>query len=1537
MKNNVEKLFSEYKERTKELTCINQTTRLINQNLPINKTLQMICDMLPAGWQYPEFAVAKIEFAGKVYTTTNYKKTMYEQKESFSTADNMSGYISICYLKKFPEADEGPFLKQERDLISNLAAIISGGISKKLMQDIVTEREERVKELKGINYASKAFRKNEPLGVILQRIVNYLPNAWQYPKYTVLRIKYDDAVYQSKKFTETRWVQRKCFTTLNDIKGVIEVFYTQEFPEAYEGPFLREERNLINNIAIIISSSINQRLSQQLFYEHKERLKELQAINKTAEILGKSESVQDALEKICEMLPKAFQFPDFTVVCINYDNDVYQSDHFKKTKWSLIKEFESTAGKKGAIEIYYLKEFPLKDEGPFLEEERHMINNIAGLIAGETTRFDFKQLMENKTEREKELGAINQTTKIISQGGDLDRSLKKIVNVITGSWQYPDHTVARIIYDDKEYLSDRFKESDWKQEQSFVTIENKEGKIEVFYLVAFPELDEGPFLKEERDLINNLATVVAGYINSIKGKDKLEQLSVDTEQSFQRRQVYTDVLQDKEKPLPSIYDFFQKRAMDKYIYLDLMRFKIKEILFVASLYDAFILDYEEGFFKNIMGEVYKYGIFSIPRITKVTSSDEARSLVDKTRFDMVIIMPSSGMKESVKLANDIKTGDKNLSVFFLINRKDELKGLLEQQYYRKSIDKIFTWNGDSRIVFSMVKTTEDRINADNDTKVGNVCVILLVEDSPVYSSRFINALYSIVFDQVQYAIEEETNELDKISKIRLRPKILHASNYEEAVYYIDQYKDNLFWVVSDVEFEKNEQYNKQAGVQLINYLKKTKPGVPVLVQSSNPDNEGLSNKYNISFINKDTDNLTNELRSFVNENLGFGAFQFKNKKGETIDEALTLEEFRRKLLSVADDTVIYHSQNDHFSRWLLARGDIMIANLLKPIKHTDFEGISEFKGYFLETIEQYIEDKNKGKIINYEHTLTGKDKNILSLANGSLGGKGRGLAFIDTMINNMDDTEINQYIKLNTPKTAVIGTDEYEEFINRNDILNKIRDIEDDQSLKKIFSDGKLSEHLKGKLKTLLADFNKPMAIRSSSLFEDSLSQPFSGVFDTYILPNNGKQSMRLSYLCQAVKLVYASVFTQKATNYFRSVNFKRESEKMAVIIQELVGLRYDNYYYPHISGVAQSYNYYPVSHMNPEEGVALLAIGLGEQIVSGQKSYRFSPVYPDSEINTAKDLLNNSQTSFFAVNMSKNDVDLVREGENAFLDKNDLYMAEKHGVLKHLVSTYDHDNQRIVPGTDIYGPRIANFPNILKYEYIPLSKGIEKTLMYASESLGFPVIIEFALNLDKDENNQVTLYLLQVKPLIGENLHYEINVDKHDKNNMLLYTGSMIGNGKIDDIYDVIFVDREHFDKTETQNIAREMESLNKKMTEKGVPYILIGPGRWGSRDENVGIPVTWGQISNAKVIVEISLDHFSLDASFGSHFFHNVTAMNVGYFSVQYTSQTDFIRWEMLENMQYINQTKYLRHVRFNKPLVTYMDGKNRLAIIEVDPSEV
>ena len=1143
---------------------------------------------------------------------------------------------------------------------------------------------------------------------------------------------------------------------------------------------------------------------------------------------------------------------------------------------------------------------------------RNDTNNIENLIA------------ENR-ERTKELATINRTTGIISEGKSIEETLSKICSILPPGWQYPQYTVARIRYAGKEFRTPDFEITQWSQKERFETIDNKVGTIEVYYTKKFVTLDEGPFLKEERDLIKNLAEMTAGYINSLKAKElysfKEQSQPIPRETKGSKNITNRQLLRR----------FLNKSNYNRDIYHDLMPFKVKEILLFANLYDAFTIEREGRFSEHVLGEYHQLNLTSMPRITGISSEEELEHEMSIKHFDLVIFMVGLDVKTPVAVARKIKKVYPYIPIHALLNNNSSI-GLIEKQLGQESIiDKIFSWNGESNVFFSMIKHVEDKINVENDTQVGLVRVILLVEDSPKYYSRYLPILYKILMEQTRRIIEDvSTDELYKVLRMRARPKILHATTYEEALRIYEKYKEYMLCLITDVKFDKDGEKHENAGFELVEQIRGMTPTLPIVVQSSNPENSNHAYKYRASFINKSSESLEQDLRSFINYHLGFGNFIYRNKEGKQIATAKSLKEFEQRLRTIPDDSLIYHGKKNHFSLWLMARGEIQAARILSPHKVNDFESAEEIRSYMLDVISKFRNEQNKGKIIPFEESAILDPSNILRLADGALGGKGRGLAFINTLINNFDFSKQLPDINISFPKTSVIGTEEFEYFMNRNNLYELVIEETDYDYIKDLFLQSRLTDRLIKRLKAILRKINKPLAVRSSGLFEDSLMQPFAGVFDTYILPNNHKSPKeRLKQLTDAIKLVYASAYSKVARGYIQAIDYKLEEEKMAVVIQEVVGGQYDSYYYPHISGVAQSYNYYPVAHMKPEEGFVVAAIGLGKHVVEGEKAYRFSPKYPDTEITTTKDLFKNSQTNLWAVDLAKTDVNL-REGDEASLARLDLDDAEKHGTLKHTASVYDLESETLNAGVNKYGPRIINFADILKYKYIPLAKTIEVVLDVVEEAMGFPVEIEFAVDLNKDKDWKASFYILQIKPLIGKLQHYKIDLDEIPKEKRLLYSEKIMGNGVIDDITDIIFIDRARFDKSKTEQMADEIEQLNEKMKLENRKYVLIGPGRWGTRDRWIGIPVNWPQISNAKVIVETGLKDFPLDASSGSHFFHNVTSMDVGYFSIMHDNSNCYVDWKKLESLEVMEQSFYFKHVRLDKPVGIKMDGRNRFAVI-------
>lgn len=1140
---------------------------------------------------------------------------------------------------------------------------------------------------------------------------------------------------------------------------------------------------------------------------------------------------------------------------------------------------------------------------------------------------DVERLLHESRERLKELNAINKTTAIIRENKSIEETLHNICLILPNAMQYPEHAVARIRFMEKEYQTHLFHETKWKLNKSFKTIDNYQGVIEVFYTKEFPSEHVGPYLKEEEDLLGNLSSLITGFINSQKAKQVFAHVQETDEEQKELK------AEGKGKDnMFLLQKYWAKLNFNRDIFHDLMPFKVREILLVATLYDAYSLEKEGRIAEHVLGEYQQLNLSSLPRITAVSTPEEVFDKLRSKHYDLIIYMIGNDVKTPISLSRSIKNEYPYIPIYFLLNNNfsDEFQiSDGELPYY----DKIFVWNGMPNLFFAMVKHLEDMVNVDNDTRLGLVRVILVVEDEPHYYSRYLPLLYNIVLEQTKDIIDDvSSDELYKVLKLRGRPKILLVSKFEEAMDLYTKYKEFLLCIISDVKFYKDNVLNETAGFQLVDRVRSDNNEIPIIIQSSEVHNANRAYELKTTFIDKNSDTLSADIKSFIRHYLGFGHFVYRSPDGRELAVARSLKEFESHLRNIPDDSLLYHARRNHFSLWLMARGEIHVAKILGPKKVSDFPTADEIRNFLLKIIKTHRNEQDRGKILPFDDIEQLEEGNILSLSGGSIGGKGRGLAFINTLLYSFDLSKIIPNINLRTPKTCFIGTDEFDFFIEKNQLLDVVMYETDYEVIKRAFINAQLSEGLVKKLKRLLKLINKPLAVRSSGLFEDSIRQPFAGIFETYLISNsNPNFDTRLKQLTDAVKLVFASVYSPMAKGYIQAVNYNIEQEKMAVVIQEVVGNAFENYFYPHISGVAQSYNYYPFAHMRPDEGFAVLAVGLGKYVVEGARAYRFSPRYPTTEILNAKDLYKNSQVDFLALDLNNHDFDLL-DGEMASLAKVDIYEAEKHGNLRHCASVYDNDSGSLSPGITKEGPRVVDFSNILKYNYIPLAKTIELLLQIVEEAMGAPVEIEFAVDINRDKDLKASFYVLQIKPLLGSNEDYEIDTAALDQSKLMLYAEKSMGNGKIDSVYDVIFIKRDIFDKTRTMEMAEEIDVLNKSMIEQGKKYILIGPGRWGSRDRFIGIPVNWPQISNAQLIVETSLEEFPLDASMGSHFFHNVTSMNVGYCSIQHTAFRSFIAWELLDKQEVIQESTWFKHVRFVKPVAIRMDGKKRITVVEL-----
>jgi hypothetical protein len=940
---------------------------------------------------------------------------------------------------------------------------------------------------------------------------------------------------------------------------------------------------------------------QQLLQEKQERIKELTAINRTVRLLRAQHSVDDTLQQICSILQAAYQYPDYTCVRITFDNRTFTNLNFRETKWTHSQDFETIDNKSGIIEVFYLKDFPELDEGPFLKEERDLIISIAGIIASYLNSLKSLERSHETQERLKELACINRTSSILKEGKPIEEALLQICQILPQAWQYPEFAVARIQFDGMVFKSQNFKETKWTQSQHFETIDNQEGAIDVFYTKEFPESDEGPFMKEERELINNLANLIAGYLNSVKGKTLLRKTLDD--KTVREKYSSDDGTSKYSRQL--LQTFLNKSNYNRDIYHDLMPFMVKEILLVANLYDAYSIEKEGKFSEYVLGDYQQLNLTSIPRITGVSTPEEAMNQLHIKHFDLVVIMVGVDKNLPIVLSEMVKLEFPYIPVFLLLNNNSDLALFEGSDKKFPNIDKVFIWNGESKMFLAMIKHVEDKINVENDTKVGLVRIILLVEDSAKYYSRYLPILHQIVMEQTRRIIDDvATDELYKVLKLRARPKIILASSYEDAIYIFDKYKEYILCLISDIKFEKGSRMDEMAGINLVEYVRKEIPALPIIIQSSELSNQEKAFEMKATFINKNSDSLSQDLKSFITHFLGFGNFVYKDSMGKQIAVARSLKEFENQLKTIPDESLIYHAQRDHFSMWLMARGEIQAARILLPYKVTDFKNPQNIREYLISVIQQFRNEQNKGKVIPFEESAILDESNVVSLTSGSLGGKGRGLAFINTLIYNYDFSVHIPNINIRAPKTSVIGTEEFEYFIQRNNLYDIVIGETDYEEIKQIFIKSKLTDSLIKKLKIILKLINKPLAVRSSGLFEDSLMQPFAGIFETYLLPNcHPDFNVRFQQLMDAIKLVFASVYSSLSKSYIQSVHYKIEEEKMAVIIQEVVGNQFENVYYPHISGVAQSYNYYPFSYMKPEEGYAVIALGLGKYVVEGEKA----------------------------------------------------------------------------------------------------------------------------------------------------------------------------------------------------------------------------------------------------------------------------------------------------------------------------------------------
>jgi len=988
-------------------------------------------------------------------------------------------------------------------------------------------------------------------------------------------------------------------------------------------------------------------------------------------------------------------------------------------------------------------------------------------------------------------------------------------------------------------------------------------------------------------------------------------------------------------------------------FIDLMQIKVHNILLVSTFYDAFIFE-EDGLFSEQMYREYDQLFFSqVPRITNVSTGKEALEMLDERDFDLVITMLRIGEVTSYKLAEKIKLKKPDIPVLLLLNNDSDIEIINRDENEMGFIDDVFIWSGDNNIFLAMIKYIEDLQNVEKDTESGLVHVILLVEDSVHYYSRFLPILYKEIMRQSQRLISAELTPLNRRRRMRTRPKVLLVHNYNDALQMIERFKENLICVISDVKYPKDGTIDGRAGLKLMKKINEEELNVAKLLQSTNLDNAPMAVKAEAEFLYKNSQTLLKDLRKFILNNLGFGDLILRNISGKEIARAANMLEFENLISKVPVDSILYHGGRNHFSSWLIAHGEIQIAKSIRPIKIESFPDPESLRKYLKTVLEEIRLKKNRGRVIDFDKNNIDPEGQIIRLCDGSLGGKGRGLAFLNSLLNSLDINVKFENMNIKMPKTFIIGTDEYDDFIKNNNIKEAVLELSEDINIKlddyhedddivsllqqitaednqieEIFFKGDLSTTLKTKLKIILNVNTNPIAVRSSGLLEDSQSQPFAGIYSTFMLPNNHADiNVRLKKLTSAIKLVFASVFMKNARDYISNINYKLEEEKMAVIIQNIVGSEFDGLYYPHISGVAQSYNFYPTSKLKNSDGIATIGVGMGKSVVEGESNFIFCPKFPKQSITTNDDVIKNTQKLIYTVDMLNDNKVLNKEFDG--LQKVKIRTIKQNGSFEHLASIWDFENDKLQAGVNCKGPVIIDFANIIKHNYIPLPDVINNILGICKKAMGVPVEIEFAVKINP-KTKEHTFYLLQIRPL---NVHMEaanINKEKLKKEDLLLYSESGMGNGTFDSIKDIIVFDPESFDNTRTIEMQEEIEQFNIKLKDKDKKYLLIGPGRWGTRDRFLGIPVKWSQISNAKAIIEVGLKDFQIDASQGTHFFHNLMSMNVGYFSIPYSAGNDFLDIDWILEQQEAEKKKFFIHYEFAKPLVMKIDGKQQLAVI-------
>ena len=967
-------------------------------------------------------------------------------------------------------------------------------------------------------------------------------------------------------------------------------------------------------------------------------------------------------------------------------------------------------------------------------------------------------------------------------------------------------------------------------------------------------------------------------------------------------------------------------------FANLMNKRIYNVLLIATKYDAFMLEDDGRVDEQIFNEYTALSLRYPPRFTQVTTEEEALNELKNRNFELIICMPNMDNRDIFAAATEIKTHYPHIPIVVLTPFSKEVSKRVANEDL-SAIDYVFSWLGNSELLLAIIKLIEDKMNAPDDVASVGVQIIMLVEDSIRFYSSALPHLYKFVLEQSQEFAKEALNPHQQTLRMRGRPKIKLARTYEEAVRIFEQYQNNILGIISDMSFMHTGVKDPYAGYKFGQYVRKTGKIIPFILESSESANEVYAHELGASFIDKNSKSYPQDLRKKIMQRFGFGDFVILNPKTkEEIMRIKDLKDLQKKVFQIPDDSLVYHLSRNHFSRFFYSRAMFPPAEVLKNVDVSDYKDMDEARKLIFDLIVQYRRMKNSGVVAIYKKERFDEYSNFARIGDGSLGGKGRGLAFIGAMIKRYPKLEQENFA-VNIPKTVVICTDIFDEFMETNELYPIALSDTDNDTILKYFLRASLPSRLIEDLMAFSEVVKGPIAIRSSSLLEDSHYQPFAGIYSTYMIPKQEDKYEMLRSLSDAIKAVYASVFYQDSKAYMTATSNLIDQEKMAIVLQEVVGTQYGDHYYPTISGVARSLNFYPIGNEKAEDGIANIALGLGKYIVDGGLTLRFSPRHPHNilQMSSTDFALRETQTRFYALDLNpENIVDKFSVDDAFNLKKLTLKEADADGSLKFITSTYDPYDMIIRDGYYPGGRKILSFVNVLQHDVFPLASTLDQLLQIGQKEMGRPVEIEFAINMNKQDPRIATFYLLQIRPIVDNKEVMNEDLSVIQQEDTILSSTSVLGHGIINDVQDVIYVKTGAFNAANNQLIAYDIEKMNRKFTGTETNYVLVGPGRWGSSDPWLGIPVKWPHISNAKVIVECGLENYRVDPSQGTHFFQNLTSFGVGYFTINPFKGEGWFDEDYLNQLPAVEETEYLLHVRLHAPIVIKMDGKRSLGVV-------